>query len=68
MDDVQVIQQGRAALAMAADLPDGMADELREAFEEYRDAQEGGVPREEARKTLVEEIREIMQTWGFGSG
>lgn len=60
-----IIQRGRVALQMAGDLPDGMAEALREAFFEYRQELGDGSSVQSAKQALAEELLEIFSEWGF---
>lgn len=47
----------------ADDLPDGMGDEIGEAYEGYKDARSHDA--DDARRTLIADIKEICADWGF---
>lgn len=56
------------AKTLTDDLPDGMADEILEAWDMYLESKKAGDNIDEARTSLVYDIKEVCEDWGFPFG
>ncbi|MCC6131420.1 MAG: hypothetical protein IT186_15990 [Acidobacteria bacterium] len=56
----RAVEACRTALSLADDLPDGMAEELRDARAIYRQTKD--------REGFAEDIRACFESWGFSFG